>query len=156
MSKFSDIQNYLHFLATKHKKLKHGDNGTAFVGLHLADDNFGANKLKGLYIKIEDCSAQSKDGQIQWSVDILFLKNVSATAKRVEAITLASDETLSILQDFDARITKTFEEECFFMRSLLSSSYEPTGIMDQNAYGWRYTIRYTSYDPVFNINEWED
>jgi hypothetical protein len=158
MTTYQQIEDYIEMLCVKHKKLRHGVSGRAFTGLHFADENFGANQLKPIYLRIEDCAAQSNRDQLQWTVELLILKNVPSAgvgAKRVEVITQASDETLEIAQDFDARIRRDYEEECLFIKGLLGSTIEPIGVLDQQAYGWKLTIRFRLEEPTYNINAWE-
>lgn len=158
MTIYKQIEDYIVTLCIKHKKVLHNSGGTAFTPLHFDEESFVNNKLKPVYVRIEDCAAQYRNEQMQWTVPIKILKNVpsaGALNRRVETISAASGETLQIALDFEARIRHMYEDECFFIQSLLPFSIEPIGMEDQSAFGWRLTLRFTTTQIGYDINKWE-
>lgn len=159
MTYLEDIQAYIRQLCTLHKKLLHGDGGTAFIPMSIADES-GAiyPDIKNNYVKVVDASSTVREGDMVWVVQLLFMQNVSmnATIGREQAMELASKETQEILYDFIARIRNQDDESCFFITRLLDANIEPVALSDQSAVGWQYFFRFNTQGPDYNENAWED
>lgn len=159
MTYLEDIQAYIKELCTLHKKLRHGDGGTAFIPMSTADES-GAiyNDIKDNYVKVVDASSSVREGDMVWVVQLLFMRNVNLNdvIGREAAMEQASKVTQEILYDFIARIRNQDDESCFFVTRLLDANIEPVALSDQSAVGWQYFFRFATQGPDYNENAWED
>jgi hypothetical protein len=159
MTYFENIQAYIQELCQKHKKLLHGEGGTAFMPMTVADES-GAiyPDIKPTYVKVLDASSSVREGDMVWVIQLAVMQNVSmnATVGREQAMEIASMETQEILYDFIARIRNQDDESCSFMTRLLDGNIEPVALSDQSAVGWQYFLRFNTQGPDYNANAWED
>lgn len=159
MTYLEDIQAYIKELCTLHKKLLHGDGGTAFIPMSTADES-GAiyPDIKNRYVKVVDASSTVREGDMVWAVQLLFMEKVdmNAVVGREAAMEQSSKVTQEILYDFIARIRNQDDESCFFVTRLLDANIEPVELSDQSHVGWQYFFRFATQGPDYNENAWED
>lgn len=159
MTYFEQIQAYIKQLCTLHKKLLHGDGGTSFIPMTIADESGAVYPdIKQTYVKVVDASSTVREGDMVWVIQFVILQNISLNAAvgREASMELASKETQEILYDFIARIRNMDDESCSFITRLLDGNIEPVALSDQSAIGWQYFFRFNTQGPDYNINAWED
>jgi len=154
----NNITTYIEELCTEHVDLRHGTNGTAFVPLFPSDESVaGTPGMKQRYVKIMDISQSGTDEHtLLWSVQIAFLKNVPVKENQRSGIDTAWNEMQRIMWDFDARMRQDADEDdrCFFANNLLNPNAEPMERVDQSAFGWLYTWRFTTDKPRHDPARW--
>jgi hypothetical protein len=155
MTYFEDIENYLKNLATKHKQLLHGNGGVAFIQMGIADEVTTVNGRKKVYMKIMDVSSSIQNEYMIWTVSMVFLKELPAMRTNAD-IDAASKLTQEIMYDFEARIREQYNDECYFVKRLQPPTLEPVGLTDNSAIGWMYTWRFSTDQPDYDINAWEE
>lgn len=155
MTYFEDIENYLRELATKHKMLLHDNGGSAFIQMGIADEVTSVTNRKKTYIRVMDVSSSINNEYMLWVVQIAFLKELTATRTNAD-VDAASKLTQQIMYDFDSRIREQYEDECYFVKRLQTPTFEPVGLTDQSAIGWMYTWRFSTDQPDYDLNAWEE
>lgn len=162
MTYFSNIMGYIEDLCTKHKDLLHNTNGTAFIPMGIDDESAAIiSGMKSTYVRINNISLQGRsENELFWSAQVIFLKNLPATAATKTAIENARNLTQQIMFDFDARIRwehdlQDEDSRCFFITNILEPTMEPVGLVDQSAIGWSYTWRFTTERKNYDATKWQ-
>jgi hypothetical protein len=155
MTYYEDIENYIKELCIKHKMLVHGTNGVAFIEMGINGEVTTVTNRKKTYVKMMEANCGFQNELLMWSVQIAFLTELPA--KRTNAqVNAASRLTQEIMYDFDARIRNTYDEECTFVNRLQNATMDPVGLTDNSAIGWLYTWRFSTWEPDYNVNAWEE
>ncbi|MDH7463966.1 hypothetical protein QEG73_21875 [Chitinophagaceae bacterium 26-R-25] len=156
-----DHEAYLQEICSKNKLLSEGKSDKKVFYAFGEDEAISStDKAISPYVKHVMFAGVGKQESLWlYTSFIQVLVNVKTTGTSngiQKAIADARNLAHKIITQLDARIQKDFDEgdRCFYMNKLLDPQIQPIGPEDQTAYGWEYTISFSTDRDEYNESDW--
>jgi hypothetical protein len=150
-------EDYIESILDKNVDLAHPKKKLVRFGSDLPAPERMSNMAPTYVVHTEFFAATTGESLQQWNSVLELRQQVASTGPLETNIRAAKRRTLAIAEQIVSRLVHDaeFGASCELINALDDNvQMDPLGLEDENAYGWRISLRFTTTRYEYNASDW--